>query len=251
MAFPAERLPRSTGPDRLGDPPPELAPHEVDWSRYNADHLQELESVLAQARDEKPLQTFLADHPHVLILGILGQKRQAWALDRPSFGGKYFPDFLVGMRDSLGPTWMLVELESPTTELLRKDGEPRRELNHAVQQIRDYRRWLRDNHDYFRRGSGCWGIEAGCTGTVVIGRREMRGDRLGAGRTRRRERRRRRSVLRRRRCMRTAGVCAGVGVVACNAAGARWWSVLSRTCMRRAVCVGCGCAVTRMSASAC
>ena len=65
------------------------------------------------------------------------------------------------------------------------------------------------------------------------------------------EGRRRRSVLRRRRCMRTAGVCAGVGVVACNAAGARWWSVLSRTCMRRAVCVGCGCAVTRMSASAC
>ena len=72
-----------------------------------------------------------------------------------------------------------------------------------------------------------------------------------AGRTRRRERRRRRSVLRRRLCMRTAGVSAGGGVVACNAAGARWWSVLSRTCMRRAVCVGCGCAVTRMSASAC
>ena len=38
--------------------------------------------------------------------------------------------------------------------------------------------------------------------------------------------------------MRTAGVSAGGGVVACNAAGARWWSVLSRTCMRRAVCVG-------------
>ena len=44
---------------------------------------------------------------------------------------------------------------------------------------------------------------------------------------------------------------AGGGVDACNAAGARWWSVLSRTCMRRAVCAGCGCAVTRMSASAC
>ena len=36
-----------------------------------------------------------------------------------------------------------------------------------------------------------------------------------------------------------------------TSAGARWWSVLSRTCMRRAVYVGCGCAVTRMSASAC
>ena len=46
------------------------------------------------------------------------------------------------------------------------------------------------------------------------------------------------SVLRRRRCMRTAGVWAGGGVVVCNAPGARWWSVLSRTCMRRAVCAG-------------
>ena len=61
--------------------------------------------------------------------------------------------------------------------------------------------------------------------------------------------RRRRSELRRKRCMQTAGVCAGGGVAACNAAGARWWSELSRTCMRRAVCVGCGCAATTMSAS--
>lgn len=184
MAFPAERLPRSTEPDRFASPPPELAPHEVDWNGYSANHLQELESVLAQACDERPLQTFLADHPHVLILGILGQKRQAWALDQPSFAGEFIPDFLIGMRDSLGPTWMLVELESPTMEILRQDGEPRHELNHAVQQIRDYKRWLRDNHDFFRRKSGCWGIEAGCTGTVVIGRREMRGDRLGAERVR-------------------------------------------------------------------
>ena len=49
----------------------------------------------------------------------------------------------------------------------------------------------------------------------------------------------------------TAGVWRGGGVAACNAAGARWWSELSRTCMRRAVCVGCGCAVARISASAC
>ena len=43
----------------------------------------------------------------------------------------------------------------------------------------------------------------------------------------------------------------GGGVVACNAAEAKWWSVLSRTCMRRAVCVASGCAATTMSASAC
>ena len=42
-----------------------------------------------------------------------------------------------------------------------------------------------------------------------------------------------------------------VGVVACNAAGGEVVDGLSRTCMRRAVCVGCGCAATRMSASPC
>ena len=60
-----------------------------------------------------------------------------------------------------------------------------------------------------------------------------------------------RRLLHRRLCMGTGVVCGGGGVVACNGAGARWWSGLSRTCMRRAVCVACGCAVTRMSASAC
>ena len=168
----------------VSDPPPKLTPHEVDWSRYSANHLQELESVLAQASDETLLQTFLADHPHVLILGILGQKRRAWVLDHPRFAGKYIPDFLIGMQDSLGPTWMLIELESPKTQRLRKDQEPRHELHHAVQQIQDYRRWLRNNHDFFRRESGCWGIEAGCAGTVVIGRRAMPEDRLGADRLR-------------------------------------------------------------------
>ncbi len=64
-------------------------------------------------------------------------------------------------------------------------------------------------------------------------------------------RRRRRSVLRRRRCMRTGVACGGVGVVACNGAVASWWSGHSRTCMRLAVCVGCGCAATRTSASGC
>ena len=72
-----------------------------------------------------------------------------------------------------------------------------------------------------------------------------------AGKTRRRARRRRRSALRRRRCMPTAVAFAGGGVVACNAAGARWWSERSRTCTRRGACVACGCAVTRMFASGC
>ena len=60
-----------------------------------------------------------------------------------------------------------------------------------------------------------------------------------------------RRVQRSGRCMGTGGVCGGGGVVACNAAGANWWSGLSRTCTRPGVCAACGCAVMRTCASGC
>ncbi len=136
------------------------------------------------APDERQLQTFLASHPYALVLGVLGQRRTAWVLDRPRFGAEYVPDFLIGMRDSLGPVWMLVELESPTADPLRKDGSIRKDLHHAVEQVQDYRRWLSRHGAYFREQSGCWGIEAGCSASIVIGRREMRDNEDGLGRIR-------------------------------------------------------------------
>ena len=145
MVLPAHQLPRITGPERLSDPPAELARYEVDWDGLDAHHVQELEAVLEGAPDERELQTFFASHPYALVLGVLGQRRTAWVLDRPRFGAEYIPDFLIGMRDSLGPTWMLVELESPTADPLRKDGSIRDTLHHAVEQIQDYRRWLGRN----------------------------------------------------------------------------------------------------------
>lgn len=184
MALSEDQFPKLTGPDRRADPPDRLAPYEVDWNQLDAGHVQQLETVLAQATDERELQTFLADHPYALVLGVLGQRRTAWVFDRPRFGAEYIPDFLIGMRDSLGPTWMLVELESPTADPLRKDGSIRGDLHHAVEQVQDYRRWLGQHGTYFREQHGCWGIEAGCSASIVIGRREMRDDEDGKGRIR-------------------------------------------------------------------
>ena len=36
----------------------------------------------------------------------------------------------------------------------------------------------------FENNNGCWGIEAGCAASIVIGRREMRDDEEGLGRIR-------------------------------------------------------------------
>lgn len=184
MVFPTDELPRITGPDSRSDPPAKLAQYQVDWDVVDAGDVQQLETVLARAPDERALQTFLASHPYALVLGVLGQRRTAWVLDRPRFGAEYVPDFLIGMRDSLGPVWMLVELESPTADPLRKDGSIRRDLHHAVEQVQDYRRWLSRHGAYFRERSGCWGIEAGCSASIVIGRREMRDNEDGLGRMR-------------------------------------------------------------------
>ena len=79
---------------------------------------------------------------------------------------------------------MLVELESPTADPLRRDGSIRDTLHHAVEQVQDYRRWLGQHGNYFREEHGCWGIEAGCAASIVIGRREMRDDEDGRGRIR-------------------------------------------------------------------
>lgn len=166
------------------DPPTNLAAHEVQWKGLASSHLAELEATLAQAEDERPLQKFLAEHPHVLVMGVLGITRRAWVLAKPKFGAEYVPDFLIGLIDSLGPGWMLVELESPTMAPLDADDALSGGLYHAVQQIRDNRKWLADNAAYFRSEHGCWGIEAGCAATVLIGRREDRDNLKAANRFR-------------------------------------------------------------------
>ena len=58
-------------------------------------------------------------------------------------------------------------------------------------------------------------------------------------------------LLRSGRCTGTAVVFAERGAVVYNGGVASWWSGLSHTSMKPGVCVGCGCAAMRMSASEC
>ena len=183
--FDLERVPRATREECRVEPPSKLAPREVRWSQFDPSHIQRLEEVLAPAEDERPLQRFLADHPHILIAGIFGQvRREAWVFDRPRFGADYIPDFLIGMIDSLGFVWTLVELENPTVAPLTKSGQIGNPLHKAVAQIRDWREWLRTNALNFQERSGCRGITADCAASVVIGRREMRDHEEGKRRIR-------------------------------------------------------------------
>jgi len=134
-------------------------------------HLAELfAEMLTDARDESPLQTFLAAHPHLLTC-LLPPGRDVWCWDRPRFGGELIPDLLLSTRNSMGFQWVMVELESPTVRPMTQAGLPASKLNQALGQVRDWRTWLRGNIAYAHTQLGFDGLTAESAAIVVIGRR--------------------------------------------------------------------------------
>jgi len=126
--------------------------------------------ILNQARDERPLQRFLGKHPHVFALAF--GARWCWLFAKPRLGGgTYIPDFLFCDRNSLGYAWTIIELESPRIRATTRDESVSHRCHHAVEQILDYRRWLRDNL-LFEEKQGFAGLHAYCNACVVIGRRD-------------------------------------------------------------------------------
>ncbi len=126
--------------------------------------------VLTDARDESPVQTFLAAHPHLLTC-MLPPGRDAWCWDRPRFGAELIPDLLLCTRNSTGFQWVMVELESPTVRPMTQGGLPASKLNQALGQVRDWRAWLRGNIAYAHTQLGFDGLNAESAAFVVIGRR--------------------------------------------------------------------------------
>lgn len=145
----------------------------VDWNRPNRTHtINEFSRVLDAAKDEHPLQELFAREPPILAL-VLGAHR-CWLFPKPRLGGgQLIPDFLFCDLCSLGPSWTLIELESPKASPVTSAGSVSRECHKGIEQIQDYRRWLLQNAS-FEDQHGWYGINAECKGWVIIGRREER-----------------------------------------------------------------------------
>ncbi len=157
---------------------PETVPAApLSWSRQQVTANGSVEpsaslfrNTLNDAFDEKPMQSFLASHPHLLTC-LLPPGRDAWCWDRPRFGSESIPDFLLCTRNSTGFEWVMVELESPTVAPLTQAALPGTKLREAQAQIHDWRIWLRDNIAYAQRQLGFDGLTAEVPGVIVIGRR--------------------------------------------------------------------------------
>ena len=146
------------------------------WDRVAPDACNAFERLLEEVPTEAAAQQFLKEHPEFLVQ-TLGGGHGRFQMSQVRMGSEYVADFLVAEEHSLGIEWYLVELESPTLTMARADGEFRAELNHAINQIRDWRAWLGHNVDYARRpeasgGLGLIGIDSRAKGLVVAGRRQ-------------------------------------------------------------------------------
>lgn len=136
--------------------------------------LRALEDALAYAPDERPMQVVLERHPQILGHLVTGN-HGTFVRHQVRLADKFVADFVIGGVTSMGMLWRLVELESPTARLVLNDGQPSANLRKAVQQIRDWRRWIerhfhtaRDPED--RGGTGLEGVRQNPPGLIIIGR---------------------------------------------------------------------------------
>ena len=151
----------------------------VPWGQLTPDEIVAFDQLLGDDPDEPRVHRFLEEHGKALLT-VIGGGTFRFQISKPRLGAEWVPDFLLASQDSMGIYWQAVELESPRTTPYRQDGRPNHYLHHAIEQIRDWRRWLRDNRDYARRstkenGLGLVGIDERVPGLVLIGRRLKKG----------------------------------------------------------------------------
>jgi hypothetical protein len=136
--------------------------------------LAAFEDGLAAAVHEDTLQTLLEQHPQLLKHLVPGN-HGAFVIPRPNLGGKVIPDFLIAGATSIGITWLLVELESPSAPLVIGDGQFAQQPRKGIHQIQQWRESLSNNLHVARMptaqgGYGLPGIRADAPGLVVVSR---------------------------------------------------------------------------------
>jgi hypothetical protein len=112
---------------------------------------------------EEILQTFLKDNPVLLCPAYIKMKPKLQI-------GNKVTDFVF--QEATGD-YVLVELEPSTFPMFIKSGDTSSQLNHARNQILDWRRYIEDNLHTIQGELDLPGISANPRGLVVIGRSHM------------------------------------------------------------------------------
>jgi Domain of unknown function (DUF4263) len=142
----------------------------TDWE------IDELELVIRESADEKPVQAFLEKYPHLLTGLLTGIER--FCIPQKRLGAEYVPDFLVCDVNSIGVRWVMIELETPRCGIYLSDGKSlNKNVRKGTNQITEWRGWLEENRAYAQRpkaqeGLGLPGILSRSEALVIVGQRE-------------------------------------------------------------------------------
>ena len=138
------------------------------------DAVDRLERLIEAESTENELQKHLENHPYILSQQFAHCHH---VFTKVALGNQYETDFMCLDIPSSGKEWLGIELECPSKKVITKQGRKTANLEHAIQQIRDWRAWITDNLSYARRsreqnGLGLIDITPRFFGHVIIGRRK-------------------------------------------------------------------------------
>lgn len=109
----------------------------------------DFEDVLARkANDELAIQSFMEEHP--IVLSRFAAQRIFF---RPTILTRYKADFAIL---APGGELVLIEIERPNVQMVKADGAPTAEFNHAFDQAND---WLREFLDHRSAALSCIAVD--------------------------------------------------------------------------------------------
>jgi Domain of unknown function (DUF4263) len=134
---------------------------------------KKLAALVAANDSEMSLQKHIEEHPFLISQQFTHCHHVA---PNFSFGGKLVADFMCLDWPSGWPHWVAVEIEAPSKSVMTKNGRRSSLLEHALQQIRDWREFVKNNLDFVNKpraknGLGLEHAEPNMSGHVYIGRR--------------------------------------------------------------------------------
>jgi hypothetical protein len=125
-----------------------------DWTKFRNSPIYEnilnrwKELLANESLKEQDYHKFLQSYPAIFLTIIDSYV----VISRLKLGSEYETDFVVVNEGySNGTEYEIIEIESPHTKLFDSQGKPTSKLNAAIQQIRDWKRWLIDNKYQFQK----------------------------------------------------------------------------------------------------
>lgn len=120
----------------------------------------EFQKIIYSAKNENEIQSYIKSNRKWFIPASLYKEYNfahhgAYLFPELSFGAEYISDYCLLGRSSDGFSIVLVEFEKANVPFMIKTQNSESEsVRKGIIQIRDWKRWLDDNRDYFIRSMG-------------------------------------------------------------------------------------------------